>query len=130
MTYIQLRFHIQILLNLTVSLLRIMSSTKSKILKPKIETSIRKHKKSIHTIEKKEHDTQLNSKTISKQIIPNSSYIISCKSCFWNVPFHNYNNKNETIYVFKICPACYSHDLEYVSIPYTKLLKYIRINLN
>jgi hypothetical protein len=129
MTYIQLRFHIQILLNLTVSLLRIMSSTKSKILKPKIETSIRKHKKSIHTIEKKEHDTQLNSKTISKQIIPNSSYIISCKSCFWNIHFSSYN-KNNPINVFKICQACASSDIEYVSIPYYRLLKYISINLN
>jgi hypothetical protein len=107
-----------------------MSLTKPKVLKPKIGTSIRKQKKSIQKTEKKEHKIQLNSKIISKQNVLDSSYIISCKSCFWNVPFHNYKIKNETINVFKICQACYSHDLEYVSIPYTKLLKYIRINLN
>ena len=106
-----------------------MSSTKSKIFKPKIGTSIRKHKKSIHNIEKKEHTTQLNSKTISKQSIPNSSYIISCKSCFWSIPFSSYN-KNKTINVIKICQACASSDIEYVSIPYNRLLKYISINLN
>ena len=107
----------------------LMSSTKSRIFKPKIETSIRKHKKSIHNIEKKEHYTQLNSKTISKQGIPNSSYIISCKSCFWSIPFSSYN-KNKTIHISKICQACASSDIEYVSIPYNRLLKYISINLN
>jgi hypothetical protein len=129
LTCIRLLFHIQILLNSTVSLLRIMSSTKSKIFKPKIGTSIRKHKKSLHDIEKKEHNTQLNSNTISKQSIPNSSYIISCKSCFWSIPFTSYN-KNKTINVIKICQACASSDIEYVSIPYNRLFKYISINLN
>ena len=122
-------YHIQILLNSTVSLLRIMSSTKSKIFKPKIGTSIRKHKKSMHSSEKKEHDTQLISKANSKQSIPNSSYIISCKSCFWNISLSSYN-KNQTINICKICQACASRDIEYVSIPYNRLLKYISINLN
>ncbi len=70
-----------------------MYLTKSTVLKLKIETSRRKQKKSLHNTEKKEHKTQLNSKIISKQSTPNSSYIISCKSCLWNIPSNSYNKK-------------------------------------
>ena len=108
-----------------------MSLVENTASRPKAKKAKQNKKNKVIQDSGETHYAKLTSMTHSNKSSDKWKYIISCRSCFGDTPFINYNGiKTKTNNRNTVCPSCASKNIGYLSIPNNRLFSFVSNNIN